>query len=220
MTVCGLIFFAVNAGVLAPAESYSLRWDPKKGDASEFMFGMETPGAEPKYVVSARLRQVVDSVSGEGYRTKTTNLGTDIRMGADEMRDARKTETTVDFDARGMVKGFVGLKDTEARDAWSLGRVRSFVAPEKPVAVGGGWQVVYPERGKVPGVRLSYTLRSVTDGRATVEMVVAGNDRERPEMGRGTWIIDAKTGQWIAMDATIRGLINDGKTTAALNLRR
>lgn len=220
MTVCGLIFVVVNVWVLAPADEYSLRWMPKQGDASEFTFGMETPGAEPKYVVSARLKQVVDSVSGEGYRTKTTNLGTDIRVGADEMRDARKTETTVEFDARGMVKGFAGLKDTEARDAWSLGRVRSFVAPEKPVAVGGGWQVIYPEKGKIPGVRMSYTLRSVSDGKAFVEMVVAGNDRERPEMGRGIWVIDAKSGQWISMDATVQGLINDGKTTVMVSLRR
>lgn len=186
----------------------------------EFAFGMETPGAEPKLVVSAQLRQEIVSQNRDGYQSKTTNLGADVRVGSEETRDTRRTETVVNFDARGMVKGFVGLKEAEARDAWSLGRVRSFVAPEKPVEVGGGWQVVYPENGKIPGVRMSYTLRSVIDGKATVEMVVAGNDRERPEMGQGTWVIDAKSGKWIAMDATVRGLIHDGKTTVTLSLRR
>jgi hypothetical protein len=140
-----------------------------------------------------------------------------VRVNGEEIRDTREQKQVVSFGSRGEILKLAG--ETDTKEAWSYGTMRTFVSPEKPVEIGGGWQFEYKPKGKFEGARISYTLKSVDAGKGVVEFHVNAAGRERPEIGGGTWTIDVKTGKWLELDGWMIGFLDEGEK-ATIKMKR
>ncbi|QYK52295.1 MAG: hypothetical protein KF824_08495 [Fimbriimonadaceae bacterium] len=218
MTCLTLAFFTLASTIAnRPVDdAYALQWMPTKGqtlNVSMEIRGME--GGQP-LSIDAAVKQTVDSVSKEGYQMTSESLGALVRIGGQEIRDDRKTKTVVKYFPNGAVKEF-GKTDDKG-ESMRVAVATRFVAPSVPTKVGDGWLYVYPEKGDFPGARMSFSLKSVGDGIATVTFIFGSDRRERPYVGRGTWKIDAKTGLWISLEATIEAWLDGGKAPGTIKM--
>ena len=221
MTVLSLAFFAtILQSTNLQDSAYSLQWKPEKGAKSSFLLNVVSLSKEDPMEMEVALTQVVLKVDEDGYEAETTNNGALIRFGGEEMRDTRTTKTEVEYTKRGAVKELMKGFNKGGEDPWLFALIRAFVAPDSPVKVGGGWQYEYKPKDTFAGARLSYTLKSVENGMATVDFAVNGIGRERPELGKGVWIVDAKTGALQSMTCHVANLFGSGEAGASITLKR
>lgn len=218
MTVMSLAFLAAMR--LTPGETYALKWEPQKGEKTAFSMTFKSLDKQNPLEIESSLVQTVEKVDGDGYEAETENKGSLVRMGGEEIKDTRSTKTMVEFNKRGAVKEFLRKPNGPEGDIWLFAVLRTFIAPEKPVEIGGGWQYDYKPAGAFGGARISYTLKSVATGQATVAFTIGANDRSHTEIGKGEWKIDARTGQWRSMGAFVTGLFGSGEAGANVTLTR
>ncbi len=220
MTVLSVAFFAATlTNSVRLEDTYSLKWMPKKGDKTAFTLNVKTLDKKNPMEIEANLEQVVLKVERDSYETATENKGTLLRLAGEEIRDARAQKTTVVFSPLGVVKKLKDGFPTTENDVWMFSVVRAFIAPEAPVSIGGQWAYEY-EPVDFHGARLAYSLKSVTDGVATVDFTIFGGGNERPKLGEGAWEIDAKTGSWKSMKCHVLELFDSGKAGTDISLKR
>lgn len=218
MTVCSFAFFAALR--LAPLEDYSLKWEPKAGDTTSFSMVFKSLDKANPLEIESVLVQTVMKVDADGYEAETVGKGSLVRMGGEEIKDSRTTKTMVEFNERGAVKEFLRKPNGPEGDIWLFAVLRTFIAPESPVPIGGGWNYVYKPKGGFEGARINYKLTSVADGVATVTFTIGSDDRSHNEIGKGEWKVDAQSGRWKSLKAHVKGLFGSGEAGAELALTR
>jgi len=220
MTVLSLAFFAgvVGHGEFS-AESYALRWSPRMGESLTYTMRAVSHDAENPMEIEASLKQTVTVLDDHGYLIESMNLGALMRVGGQDIRDNRGSKSELVFTKRGAVATVKLGKNDDEQNQWMFAVARAFVAPDKPVEVGGGWQYEYPAKGAFEGARLTYNMESLSDGNAKVNFVLGGPGRERPELGKGYWLIDAKSGLWQSMEGEFVGLFG-ATAKVSLSLKR
>ncbi|MFM9872317.1 MAG: hypothetical protein ACKVQS_02490 [Fimbriimonadaceae bacterium] len=220
MTVLSFAFFAslVGHGEFS-AESYALRWVPTQGETLTYTMHALSQDKENLMELEASLKQTITLKDDHGYLVETQNLGALMRVGGQDIRDNRGSKSEVVFTSRGAVATVKLGENDDEKNQWTFAVSRAFVAPEKSVAVGDGWQYEYKSKGAFEGARMTYSFESLKDGKAKVSFIMGGPGRERPQLGSGHWMIDAKSGLWDSMDGEFIDLFGAvGKVT--LNLKR
>lgn len=218
MTVLSFAFFAAVVGKGDNlAEGYALKWLPKKDESFTYTMKAVSHDPENPMEIEASLKQSIQVVDEHGYLAETVNLGALMRVGGQDIRDNRGTKTELVLTSRGAVATVKLGENADEVNQWMFAISRAFVAPEKSVEVGDSWQFEYKAKGKFEGARLSYNFVALESGKASIKFMLGGSGRERPELGKGQWVIDAKSGQWDSMEGQFDGLFGaNGKVTLSL----
>lgn len=218
MTCLTLAFFTLASTIanLPVEDAYALQWMPTKGQTLDIAMAIKGTEGGQQLLIDAAVKQTVDSVSKDGYQMTSESLGAIVRIAGQEIRDDRKTKTVVKYFPNGAVKEFGKMDDKG--ESMRIAVATRFIAPSVPTKVGDGWLYVYPEKGDFPGARMSFGLKSVENGIATVTFIFGTDRREKPYAGRGTWKIDTNTGLWVSLDATIEAWLDGGKAPGTITM--
>jgi hypothetical protein len=199
--------------------SYSLKWEPKKGETHVYEIFIK----DKETSVEAAVEHKVTEVKSDGtYTVQSRSLGALIRFGAEEIRDDRPSETTAEFDAFGQLQEISGGTAGPAKYRNAL--LMRFVAPHVPVKVNDAW--TYARNTAKPtglsAIGVTYSLKAVKDSIAEVTFVFTEKGGEFPQTATGTWWVDVRNGLPQRLEAKVKNFVGSEspETTVTLALRR
>lgn len=213
-----LTLIAAIAISVAPPESFDLTPKLKVNDSWSIVSRVEGKTESGPISIESVARQKVESIKDGKVTVSFASSGTIVRMGGEEIRDARSESVTMVFDRLGKLLDVKGISDRRA--ALLTGAVSRFVAPDHPVAINESWQSTYSGDKDSPNLRFTYHLLKVADGMATVSVDVAQDVREKALKGRGTWMVEVGSGAWQTFEGEFENLAQPLVGVARLTLKR
>ncbi len=174
-------------------------------------------GDESQDSVVGQVRQKVTTAGRSGYTVESVSLGALVRIAGAETRDERENRTVIEFAHNGAV-----IKVVKAGDAASTFRNASltrFVSPPSAVEVGGSWQQVYPSTAAFVGARITYKLVAVEGDSAKVDFSYSEDDREKPALATGQFVVSVGSGRVAAMSARLARPLTEGAKITSISMK-
>ena len=198
------------------ADKAELAWKPVAGAALAYADRsvVEEPGGPIQ--IDAVIRTQVVAVGTNGETTLKSWLEEAIlRVAGNEIRDDRRSERQFRVGARGQLLAMIEKPDAQAL---RLGVLTRFVAPEKAVGRGDGWEWAPREDKKsgLPGYRTRYKVETLDASQAKVSFTFEETTGDTRQKASGNWTV-RRDGVPVALECTVQNFLGDAGTTAKLS---